>query len=264
MLATGLLGPRGMWRHVLRRLGGAPSPSVRICLDELRGKRGLELGGPSDMFRARGCVPMYEVVADLDGCNFSSETLWQGRIAAGRTFVFRADRPAGQSFVADAVSLQPIETGQYDFVASSHVLEHVANPMRSLEEQLRVTNDRGALLVVLPHGAASFDWRRSVTPFAHILEDYEKNVAEDDASHVEEFLQLIDLDVAAFPGGHDELAKHARNNLEHRVIHQHVFDEPLVAQMLNHLRLEVVSLDVLWPFHIVALARKTTVTSVAR
>jgi SAM-dependent methyltransferase len=261
MQATSLVGPRGLWRHVVRRLGAAPSPSVRICLDELRGKRGLELGGPSDIFRTAGCVPLYDVVADLDGCNFSSDTVWQGKISAGRTYRYRPDRPAGQSFVADAASLQGIESSSYDFVASSHVLEHVANPLRSLEEQLRVTNDRGLLLLVVPHGAASLDWRRPVTPFAHIIEDYETNVGEDDPSHVEEFLQLMDLDVAPFPGGRDELAKRARSNVEHRVVHQHVFDESLVGQVLRHLGLDVVVLDLLWPFHIVALARKAAGTS---
>jgi SAM-dependent methyltransferase len=256
MQATRLLGPRGIWLHLLRKLGAPPPRSVQLCLDALQGGRGLEVGGPSDLFRAGGCVPIYEVVADLDGCNFSDETLWQGKLAAGRTYQYRPDRPPGRLFIADAVSLQGIEAGQYDFVASSHVLEHVANPLRAIGAQLRVIKDGGLLLIVLPHGAAAFDWRRPMTSFEHILGDYERDVGEDDLSHVDEFLERIDLDITPFPGGREALAERAHRNREHRIVHHHVFNGRLVQRMLEHHRLDVISLDALWPFHIVALARK--------
>jgi SAM-dependent methyltransferase len=259
--AARLLGRRGVWRHFSRRLGSAPPESVRQSLHELCGKQGLELGGPSDVFRPGGSVPIYSVVAGLDGCNFSNETMWQGKLQPGGPYVYRPDRPAGKLYIADAVSLGAIESDRYDFVASSHVLEHVANPLRAIRAQLRVTRPGGVLLIVLPHRAATFDRRREVTRLEHLLEDDDRNVDESDATHVEEFLDRVDLGVIAFPGGMPVRAARARDNAAHRVVHHHVFDERLAEQMLAQCAVGLLCIDVLWPFHIVALARKSTHTA---
>lgn len=58
--------------------------------------------------------------------------------------------------IGDAVSL-PIFDSSLDYVASSHVLEHVANPIRALVEWQRVTKSGGYVYCVVPNRRVTFD-----------------------------------------------------------------------------------------------------------
>jgi hypothetical protein len=54
-------------------------------------KRGIEMGGPSSVFRT--VLPVDTYVRSLDGVNFSTATVWEGRIQAGERRAFFSDRP---------------------------------------------------------------------------------------------------------------------------------------------------------------------------
>ena len=49
--------------------------------EEFSGKSGLEIGGPSPVFQNKGFVPLYKIIGNLDGCNFSTFTIWEGNIS---------------------------------------------------------------------------------------------------------------------------------------------------------------------------------------
>lgn len=38
-------------------------------------KTGLEIGGPSQIFSNKGYIPIYNLATEIDGCNFSNETV---------------------------------------------------------------------------------------------------------------------------------------------------------------------------------------------
>ena len=163
------------------------------CKPYLQSRIGLEVGGPSDIFKKRGHVPVYSIAARIDNCNFAGNTTWEGAISEGFAFIFDNRKPPGRQYIAEASNLQCIEDASYDFVLSSHCIEHLANPLRGLEEWIRVLKKDGLLVLVVPHKDGTFDHRRPVTSLKHLIQDFDSQTDEGDATHLEEILRLHDL-----------------------------------------------------------------------
>jgi SAM-dependent methyltransferase len=225
-------------RRLRRRLNRLPSHAV--YRQALAGKSGLEVGGPSPLFR--DVLPVYPVVAALDGVNFSTSTMWEGDITAGGRFEFDRGR-SGRQFIAEATQLEGIESGRYQFLLSSNCLEHVANPLKALREWMRVLEPGGVFLLVLPNPQSNFDHRRPVTRFEHLLDDDIQGVGEDDLTHLAEVLALHDLDRDPWAGGRENFTRRSRDNLVHRGLHHHIFDAALIAQMTAHVGLVPIRQD---------------------
>ena len=94
-------------------------------------KQGLEVGGPSNIFRHE--VPIYSVIDKLDGCNFTSQTIWEGDIIEGYNYKFYKNN-IGYQYISEASNLIKIPDEKYDFIIASHCLEHCANPLQTLKE----------------------------------------------------------------------------------------------------------------------------------
>lgn len=221
-----------------------------------QGRRGFEIGGPSDIFGPAGLLPVYPLVESLDNANYGSQTIWEGSIEAGQTFRFDPEKPAGRAFICEATNLHPVASGSYDVVLSSHTLEHVANPIRALREWWRILRPGGALLVILPQREATFDHRRPVTAFEHLLDDDRLGTGDDDLTHLPEILALHDLDRDPAAGTPAEFEARSREVLRYRALHHHVFDAALLERALAHVGFEVSGTETQPPFHLIALARK--------
>jgi SAM-dependent methyltransferase len=219
---------------------GKKLPSAHVYQRLLRGKSGIEIGGPSVTFKT--LVPIYQVIAGLDGVNFASETIWEGSIKEGANFSYYK-RKAGNQYIVEAATLSPIESNMYDFVLSSNCLEHIANPLKALKEWIRVTKRNGYLLLVLPNKKDNFDHERPVTSFEHLLEDFDSETNEHDLTHMEEILELHDLSLDPTGGSHKEFEIRCLNNFWTRGMHHHVFDMQLIAKIFAYLELELVQND---------------------
>lgn len=222
----------------------------------LSGKRGLEIGGPSYMFGRTGLFPIYPLVGELDNCNFSKQTIWEGMIKAGRTFLYDSDRPMGQQYISEATNLSQIPTGTYDFVLSSHMLEHTANPLRALREWARVVREGGTLVVIIPRPEGTFDHRRPMTSLAHVVEDFDRDVSENDLTHLPEILELHDLELDPPAGDLAAFKARSLKNFENRCLHHHVFDMRLVEGMLDFVGLQIKAVEAKAPDQIFAIAEK--------
>lgn len=228
-----------------------------LVLEGLRGKHGIEVGGPSMVFRRRkGLLPVYPLVGGLDNCNFAAHTVWEGTLQEGATFIFDKDRPAGRQYVAEVSDLSPIPSACYDFVLSSHVLEHSANSLKALRELLRITRDEGLLVLLLPHREGTFDHRRPVTTLAHFMADEEAGMVEDDMTHFDEIMQLHDLARDPEAGTPEQFRERSLQNFTNRCFHQHVFDTQRVVELLDHVGVQVLAVETMQPFHIIVVARK--------
>jgi SAM-dependent methyltransferase len=235
-----------------------------VALSLVEGKSGLEIGGPTEVFQGlhtplrvygwRTPLPLYDHMASLDNCNFSLNTIWARH---QETYWFSPRRAPGKIIIADGTDLSSVVDKSYDFVLSSHNLEHFANPVKALKEWKRVTRPGGALILVIPDYRRTFDHRRSPTPVDHMLEDYMRNVGEDDATHVAEVLQLHDLDMDGTLSTHalEELRSRSINNLSNRCLHHHVFDEFNSTELLTKVGLEVLAVELALPYHIFILSR---------
>jgi SAM-dependent methyltransferase len=149
-------------------------------------------------------------------------------------------------------------SGTYDFVLASHVLEHIANPIRALSEWKRLLRDQGVLVLLLPHKDKTFDHRRAVTSLAHLIADLQADIREDDLTHLPEILALHDLDRDPEAGDADDFRRRCLNNYRNRCLHHHVFDAGLVAEVAKSIGLALIAIEEVQPFHIVLLAQKAS------
>jgi SAM-dependent methyltransferase len=257
-------GVRGVLSAAARRIRTPHARSFIKSREMVRDGTGIEIGGPSPMFAWGGLIPVYAHARQIDNINFAHKTIWEDTTKEGGSFRFHSRKSPGQQFVAEGAHLSLIPSDKYDFVLSSHMLEHTANPLRALDEWRRVLKPGGALVLVVPARDGAFDHRRPITTMAHLVEDFEKNVGEDDLTHVSEILRLHDL--SKDPGATDTAAfrKRAARNAEFRSLHHHVFDTRLAVDAVFHAGFEPVAAEALEPCHIVVLARKPVAGAEAR
>lgn len=230
--------------------------SFRDIEELLRGKQGIEIGGPSQVFTAKGIFPVYPIAGHLDNCNFGGTTVWEGDIKEGLTFRFAPNKPPGRQHIVEATKMGCISSGSYDFVLSSHVLEHTANPILALTEWARLLKDQGMLVLLLPHKEGTFDHRRPVTTLQHLIADYEAGMAEDDLTHLPEIIALHDLQRDPEAGSPADFKARSERNAENRCFHHHVFDTHLAASLVDHLGLQIRAVEAIWPMHILIVAQK--------
>jgi len=227
-------------------------------LDFVKGKEGFEVGGPSAIFSQQGVVPVYPFARRVDNCNFASRTIWEGNIQEDE---FRYGRhKLGRQFIREASDLYGIEDQSYDFVISSQMIQHSANPLRVLYEWLRILRDEGHLILIVPHMKMTFDHRRSRTEFEHLIDDFNHGTSEEDLSHLEEILRCHDLTRDRLAGTFEEFKKRSEQNREFRALHQHTFYEKLVIEMVDHVGLQITNIELVVPCYILVIAQKVSST----
>lgn len=231
--------------------------SFEICKNLLSNKSGLEIGGPSNLFSKNGLLPIYPYLNSLDNCNFSSETIWEGRINDGYTFKYDKNHSFGRQYVLDATELNRIPSNQFDFILSSHVIEHIANPIKGLFEWVRVLKDDGIFVIVIPHKDGTFDHKRNITKLSHIINDYNGNTLENDLTHIDEILELHDLEKDPLAGSFEQFRMRSLNNFANRCLHHHVFNTYSAVRLIDFIKLKIISVEAILPFHIIIIARKS-------
>ncbi|HZC68003.1 MAG TPA: class I SAM-dependent methyltransferase [Nitrospirales bacterium] len=248
-------GLTGVLSAIGRRIRTPRARCYPVCREIVSGASGLEIGGPSPIFARAGLLPLYRRASRIDNCNFAQRTIWEGAITEGDSFSFDSRKAAGRQFIAEGADLRMVPSGTYDFVLSSHMLEHTANPLRALSEWGRVLKPGGGLVLVVPHRDGTFDHRRPITAMQHLIADFERGTGEDDLTHLPEVLTLHD--VSKDPGARGiNFQERAERNGELRTIHHHVFDTRLVVAAVTTTGLEVEAVELLRPYHVVVLARK--------
>jgi len=201
---------------------------------------------------------VYPIVAHLDNCNFGNTTVWEGNIKQGQTFQFDRKKSAGQQYIVETTAMGCLSSGTYDFVLSSHVLEHTANPILALSEWIRLLKDQGTLVLLLPHKDKTFDHRRPVTTMEHLIADYKSGMAEDDLTHMQEILALHDLERDPEAGDSASFQARSMRNSENRCFHHHVFDTTLAVSLVEYMGMQIQAVEEIQPFHILIMARKST------
>jgi ubiquinone/menaquinone biosynthesis C-methylase UbiE len=161
-------------------------------------------------------------------------------------YVDRFEEYAGEKclldFKGDACSL-PFWDCSLDYVATSHVIEHVANPFQAFKEWARVLVDRGVIYLVVPDKSKTWDRLRPTTKAQHLLDDFMKKVDQTDGTHVSDFADGIIWSEFAPGKGEDERLIY-RKALEEAVkakaeinIHFHTFEAasfPKIIEEFNN------------------------------
>ena len=238
-----------------------PSRAFRNVQERCRGLRGIEIGGPSAVFQRWNRWPLYPVVGSLDNYNFATQTLWSRQGSA--TFPAPGTRP-GRELIGEASVMKEIKSSTYEFLLASHVLEHIANPLKALHAWMRITRPSGTIVLVVPHRDGTFDHRRPITTIEHILDDFAADMTEDDETHLQEILDLHDLSRDAGAGSRDAFVARAKDNIEHRSLHHHVFDTELVLKVVDQAGLRMLYVDVELPFHICVACSSSPTTNAVK
>jgi SAM-dependent methyltransferase len=220
-------------------------------------KVGLEIGGPSKrMFGRQGHIPIYPIAKRIDNCNFCRNTVWEGDIDEGDSFVFNKGAAPGTQYICEASNLGSVKDYSYDFILSSHCVEHLANPLKAITEWVRVLKQDGLLVLIIPHKDGTFDHRRLVTSLEHLVSDLVSDTDEGDLTHLAEILRFHDLERDPGAGDFKSFQERSNSNLENRCLHHHVFDTSLVVDVVDFVRLQILTVEPFCPFHVAIVARK--------
>lgn len=133
----------------------APSKQATALLS---GLKGVELG-------ASAHNPFCLNTINVDWTD-SLETSWKQEEIANCGEYAKVD------VVADGTDL-PFEDGQYDFVISSHCLEHNWDAIGALKEWLRVVKVGGYVFTIFPHPERTFDKGRPRTKLQELIDRHE-------------------------------------------------------------------------------------------
>ena len=80
------------------------------------------------------------------------------------------------TYLDDAQELTKVPSATYDIVVASHVLEHIANPLRALHAWMRVIKPGGLVIFFLPNPCYNviMDRVRLAAPASHYVDEYRR------------------------------------------------------------------------------------------
>lgn len=146
-----------------------------------------------------------------------------------------ADLPLVEpTIIGDAQTMEGIPDSTYDFVVSSHVIEHMRNPLAAVEQWCRITTPGGFLYLIVPDKRVTFDKKRVRTNVEHLILDYHS------PSRARDFEHFLDYSIHV----HDKRALDALEDAKRLEstdysIHFHVFMPADIVEALEWFSLNV-------------------------
>jgi SAM-dependent methyltransferase len=92
--------------------------------------------------------------------------------------------------IDDGAVLSTLGDHSLDFVIANHVLEHIEDPIETLEHWLRVIRPGGILFLTLPDARHTFDAPRPRTTVDHLLRDHREGPAVSRTGHYKEWARF--------------------------------------------------------------------------
>ncbi|MBC1278337.1 glycosyltransferase, partial [Nostoc sp. UCD121] len=91
----------------------------------------------------------------------------------------------------DGESLSSVQDNSRDFVIANHFIEHCEDPIKTIENHLRVLKKGGILYMAVPDKSLTFDIDRPVTDIEHLKEDYLHGSINSRKDHFYEWVNLV-------------------------------------------------------------------------
>lgn len=136
------------------------------------------------------------------------------------------DAWARQGYVLGKAHDLPVADGSLDFVFSSHVLEHLWNPLGHFEHWRRKLKPGGVVLAVVPAADGTKDFMLSPTTIDQLVEEHASGRFDIPYADYERWVREH-----RFPGDHASLAKQRYE--ERYSIHVHVYDWVTITDLLR-------------------------------
>lgn len=142
--------------------------------------------------------------------------------------------------ISDAETLEAVKDNSYDFLIASHVIEHMKNPILSLQNWLRVIKPGGLIYMLVPDKRVTFDAKRVRTLVSHIILDYYA------PSSVRDFEHYVDYAVHVHNQELDKAITEAKRLVDTDYsIHYHVFMPSDVMSLLSWFSEVISPIDIL-------------------
>jgi SAM-dependent methyltransferase len=242
--------------YFLKNLGIKPTQIFIRNKSRLINKHAIEIGGPSKIFEDKSRLfPIYTELLSLDNCNYSENNFWS-KIKDGDKIRFNDKKEFGNQIVCDASDLTKIHDATYEVLLSSHVIEHIANPIKALHEWKRILKNNGYLVMIVPHKDFTYDNKRPLSKIEHLVDDFENNIKEDDTTHFQEVIDLHNLKIDTTVASLNAHVERTLDNFNRRIVHHHVFDTELVAKLVHYAGFKILDLQPVRPYHIFIIAEK--------
>jgi len=195
----------------------------------------LEIGGPTLLFTS--CYPyhIYNLFNEID--NFNLYNLKDSFISIKSS----NDNNIYNNMYTELSQINK----KYDILISSHCIEHMANPIKTLNMYKTLLKDTSYILTILPNKSEFWDSIRPTTTMKHLIQDYISNIEENDNTHEEENLAVahpykINCNHPDKPNNisYEEMIK---NNVNYRLMHHHCFDLQLCIDFHEYLNFETMA-----------------------
>lgn len=146
--------------------------------------------------------------------------------------------------VGDAANI-PVNDNFFDFLLSSHCLEHCPNTLKVLSEWKRVIKVGGIIFLILPHGDRTFDKYRKKTDLDHHIKDFKTVNSDYDYSHNEEIKEGWSK-LSDFENRKKNFEKKWKfdfwdfeSRIKQNVIHYHVWEQNEFINILKYIDLKI-------------------------
>lgn len=139
----------------------------------------------------------------------------------------------------DGERLASITDGSQDFVIANHFIEHCQDPIRAIENALRVLKSGGILYMGVPDKRFTFDQYRALTPIDHLLKDYHEGPAWSREAHFLDYAKHAYLAYKTAEEGQDDpriAEEAARFMAMDYSIHFHVWTQAEILELLTTLK----------------------------
>ena len=222
------------------------SKSLRIHLKNLTS---LEIGGPSPYFSDRGFLPLYNSLKSCDNVICAPSNI-HASYPENETQYLKS--LPGKNYLMDASKSLP---NKYQCILSSHVIEHLSNPLKTIQLWKNNLIAPGYMLAIVPYKENTFDHRRPDTSFSHLLEDYNLNIPESDQTHMQEIRKFHDFAKHNFDPSPADYNRMLDENEYYRVAHHHVFNLNLLEQCMIWADLKIIFSATIDPISNLILAK---------
>ena len=144
-----------------------------------------------------------------------------------------SDQPlVSVDIIDDGETLASVEVASQDFIIANHFFEHCQDPIKTLNTLLSKLCPGGIIYMAIPNKDYTFDIKRPVTSYQHILTDHEQGPEHTKKAHFEEWTQLV-----VGISNSSEAAVHTQRLMdEDYSIHFHVWDQPALTALFFKLR----------------------------
>jgi predicted SAM-dependent methyltransferase len=94
--------------------------------------------------------------------------------------------------IDDGETLAAIGDASQDFVIANHFLEHCENPVKAMTNFVRVLREGGTLFLSIPDKRYTFDRKRELTSFSHLVQDFTEGPALSRSEHLRDWVTNVE------------------------------------------------------------------------